>query len=57
MGGCVIEEQAITRAQYLDKVYFKTKTLYDLLPNSSRPSMGKSSSKPTDTLLIDGVIG
>jgi hypothetical protein len=33
MGGVVIEEQEINRAQYLDLVYSQTGTLYDLLPD------------------------
>jgi hypothetical protein len=31
MGGIVTEEQAITRAQYLDLVYSQSGTLYDLI--------------------------
>jgi hypothetical protein len=38
MGGVVTEEQAISRAQYLDLVYSQTGTLYDLLPDLPRPS-------------------
>jgi hypothetical protein len=38
MGGVVTEEQAISRAQYLDLVYSQTSTLYDLLPDL--PSSG-----------------
>jgi hypothetical protein len=34
MGGCVTEEQAIARAQYLDLVYSQSGTLYELLPNA-----------------------
>ena len=31
MGGAVTEEQAISRAQYLDLVYSQSGTLYDLI--------------------------
>jgi hypothetical protein len=35
MGGVVIEEEAISRAQYLDLVYSQSGTLYELIPNST----------------------
>jgi hypothetical protein len=38
MGGVVMEEQAISRAQYLDLIYSQTGTLYDLLPELRRPN-------------------
>lgn len=34
MGGCVIEEQTIVCAQYLDLVYSQFRTLYELLPGA-----------------------
>ncbi len=37
MGGCVTEAQAISHAQYLDLVYSHSSTLYELLPDASRP--------------------
>jgi hypothetical protein len=44
MGGAVIEEQAIDRAQYLDLVYSQYGTLYDLLPNAARANTDPSKS-------------
>jgi hypothetical protein len=35
MGGVVMEEEAIARAQYLDLVYSQFFTLYDLIQNST----------------------
>jgi hypothetical protein len=45
MGGCVTEEQAIARAQYLDLVYSQSGTLYEMLPDAPRPSSGSDSIK------------
>ena len=57
MGGCVTEEQAIARAEYLDLVYSQFGTLYELLPNAPRPSSNPETSKPQVVCPIDGVIG
>ena len=57
MGGCVTEEQAIARAQYLDLVYSQSRTLYELLPNAPRPSSDLATSKSLAIPLVDGVIG
>jgi hypothetical protein len=57
MGGVVIEEQAISRAQYLDLVYLQTGTLYDLLPNLPHPSTSATSTTPAASHAVDGVIG
>jgi hypothetical protein len=57
MGGVVTEEQAISRAQYLDLVYSQTGTLYDLLPDLPRPSTSTTSTTPAASHAADGVIG
>jgi hypothetical protein len=56
MGGVVMKEQAISRAQYLDLVYSQTGTLYDLLPDLPRPSTSTTSTTPTASHATDGVI-
>jgi hypothetical protein len=55
MGGVVTEEQAISRAQYLDLVYSQSGTLYDLIPNAPRSSNDQT--KPTPGPHADGMIG
>ena len=55
MGGVVTEEQAINHAQYQDLVYFQSETLYDLIPQASRPNMDPT--KPPAETLVDGVAG
>jgi hypothetical protein len=57
MGGVVMEEQAISRAQYLDLVYSQMGTLYDLLPNLPHPGTSTSSAPPVASHAADGVIG
>jgi hypothetical protein len=57
MGEVVTEEQAISRAQYLDLVYSQTSTLYDLLPDAPRPSTIATSTTPVASHVVDGVIG
>jgi hypothetical protein len=57
MGGVVTEEQAISRAQYLDLVYSQTGTLYDLLPDLPRPGTSSTSTAPVASHAADGVIG
>jgi hypothetical protein len=55
MGGMVTEEEAITRAQYLDLVYSQSGTLYELIPNATHPN--NDPSKPSTASHADGVIG
>jgi hypothetical protein len=57
MGGVVTEEKAISRAQYLDLVYSKTGTLYDLLPDLPHPSTSATSTTPAASHAVDCVIG
>jgi hypothetical protein len=57
MGGVVTEEQAISRAQYLDLVYSQTGTLYDLLPELPRPNASITSTTLAASHADDGVIG
>jgi hypothetical protein len=57
MGGVVTEEQAISRAQYLDLVYSQTGTLYDLLPDAPHPSTSTTSTTPFASHVADSVIG
>jgi hypothetical protein len=56
MGGVVTEQQTISRAQYLDLVYSQMGTLYDLLPDAPCPSTSATSTTPTASHTIDGVI-
>jgi hypothetical protein len=53
MGGFVIEEQAISRAQYLDLVYSQMGTLYDLLPDALHPSTSATSTTPVASHAAD----
>jgi hypothetical protein len=57
MGGIVMEEQAISHAQYLDLVYSQMGTLYDLLPDLPRPNASSTSTTPATSHATDGVIG
>ena len=57
MGGVVTGEHAINRAQYLDLVYSQMGTLYDLLPDTPRPSTTTTSTTPVASHVVDGVIG
>jgi hypothetical protein len=57
MGGVVTEEQAISRAQYLDLVYSQMGTLYDLIPDAPRPSTNPTPMLPVASHVVDGVIG
>ena len=57
MGGVVTEEQAISRAQYLDLVYSQMGTLYDLLSDLPRPSTSATSTTPIVSHTTDGVNG
>ena len=55
MGGDVTEEQVLNHAQYLYLVYSQSKTLYDLIPQSPRPSTDPA--KPPIENPVDGVVG
>jgi hypothetical protein len=55
MGGVVIEEESIARAQYLDLVYSQSGTLYELIPNATHAT--NDPSKPSSSSHADGVIG
>jgi hypothetical protein len=57
MCGVVIEEQAISRAQYLDLVYSQMGTLYDLILDAHRPSTNPTPTPPIASHVVDGVIG
>jgi len=57
MGGCVIEEQAITHAKYLDLVYSQSGTLYELLLGAHWPSTGPASSHLASSPPINVIIG
>jgi hypothetical protein len=57
MGGAFMEEQATSRAQYLDLVYSQTGTLYDLLPHAPRTSTSATSTTHVSSHETDGVIG
>jgi hypothetical protein len=51
MGGVVTEEQATSRAQYLDLVYSQTSTLYDLLLDAPHPST-TTTQQPQQLLML-----
>ena len=55
MGGVVIEEQAISRVQYLDLAYSQSETLYDLIPQSPCPIIDPAN--PLAEVPIDGIVG
>lgn len=57
MGGCLTENQAIARSQYLDLVYSQSSTFYYLFPDALRPSTDPKSSKPPEKPPINGIIG
>jgi hypothetical protein len=57
MGGVFTEEQAISRAQYLDLIYSQMGTLYDLLPDAPRPSTTATSTTHVTSHAVGGVIG
>jgi hypothetical protein len=57
MGGVVMEEQAISRSQYLDLIYSQMRTLYDLLLELPRPGTSITSTAPAASHATDGVIG
>ena len=55
MGGVFNEEQAISRAQYLDLVYSQSGTLYDLIPHAPQTTIDPS--KPITETPTDGILG
>ena len=55
MGGVVIKDQAISRAQYLDLVYSQSEMLYDLIPQA--PPLSTDPTKPPTETPIDGIVG
>ena len=54
MGGALTEEQATSHAQYLDLVYSKYETLYDLIPHAPCPTYDTSNPLQAHS---DGIIG
>ena len=54
MGDAVTEEQALSRAQYLDLVYSQSGTLYDLIPQAL-PNTNLA--KPPAKVPVDGIVG
>jgi hypothetical protein len=57
MGGVVTQVLAISCAQYLDRVYLQTRTLYDLIPAAPHPSMNSTPTPPASSDAADGLIG
>ena len=55
MGGDITKEQAISHAQYINLVYSQSGTLYELIPNTPRPT--NDPSRPTPELHFDSLIG
>ena len=55
MGGVITEDQAISRAQYLDLVYSQSGTLYDLIPHAPHPTSDPS--RPSTEPPADGILG
>ena len=55
MGGFVAKDKFISRAQYLDLVYFESSTLYGLIPNSRHPSNDPSKLAPESH--ANGMVG
>ena len=55
IGGVITEEQAISSTQYLDLVYFQSKTFYGLIPQSPRPSTDLA--KPPTETPVDLIVG
>ena len=55
MPGVVTEEDVIRRAQHLDLIYSQSGTLYDIIPNTPRPS--NDTPRTTPGPHADDVIG
>ena len=55
MSGAVTEEDVIRRAQHLDLIYSQSGFLYDIIPQTPRPSNDKPQTAPRPH--VDGVIG
>jgi hypothetical protein len=56
MGGVVTKEQEISHAQYLDLIYSQIETLYNLVPDTPRPSTNPTPTPLTTSHDVDGVI-
>jgi hypothetical protein len=57
MGSVFIEDNVISRAQYLDLIYSQMGTLYDLICDAPRPSTNPTPTPPVASHVVDGVIG
>jgi hypothetical protein len=57
MGGVITEEQVISHAQYLDLVYWKMSTLYNLIPDVAHPYVTPTPTPPVASHVVDGLIG
>jgi hypothetical protein len=57
MGGVFTKEQEISRTRYLDLVYSQMGTLYEILSDAPHPSTTTTSTTPTTSHVVDGVIG
>jgi hypothetical protein len=57
MGGVIIEEKAISCDKYLYLVYSQMGTLYDLITDPPCPSTNPTPTPPTNSHVVDGVIG
>ena len=55
MGDVVTEDQVISHAQYLNLVYSQLGTLYELIPNTPRPT--NDPSRPAPKPHVDGTVG
>jgi hypothetical protein len=56
MRGVVTEEQVISHAQYLDIIYSQTRKLYNLIPDTPRPSTNPTPTPSIASHVVDGVI-
>jgi hypothetical protein len=57
IGGFFIEEEAISHVEYLDLVSSQMGTLYDLILDATLPSTMTTSTTPTNSHVVDDVIG
>ena len=55
MGCAITKYQATSWAQYLDLLYSRSETLYDLIPQAPLPSIDPA--KPSVEVPIDGIVG
>ena len=56
MGGVVMKEQVISRAQYLDLVYLQMGTLYDLISDACHPSTNTTPTALVASHIVDDMI-